>query len=481
MPAPSVTVTLGDRGPASPEAGDVGALFAVGLADQGPVGSVTECLSLTAVKATYGDVVAYSHLIRSAEAYFREGGSRMLISRAVGPTPVTATLALSSSAPAVVLNVAAISPGDHGNKYSITVTTTTGSNRTVVLEHDDDGVLSTGTYATTAALQADLEATGRVVTSLGVGTWPLANLAETHLATGTDDHASIVAAQWQTALDVFDAELGVGSVAVPGITTAAMHAALLDHAETNKRFAVLDGIDTATVSSNTTPAGVLRALDVTAGYGQMFVPWVTVPGPGTTSVTIPPSGAVAGRMALADHENEAGPGQPAAGRFGVFRWVDDVTQEWTTQTDRDLFSEAGVTLIRNIRGRVQPYDGLTLADPSTYPQWAEASGVRVALAIYGEAQAALEQYVMAVIDGNRHLLAAIEKDLVGICQGWYGRRALYGATASEAFSVDATSLGVNPLAALALRQVSAQVELRTSPFAATLALLITKVASGDTI
>lgn len=482
MPAPSLEVTIGDRGPASPQPGDIGTWFVAALADHGPVGTVTECLSLNAVQQAYGDVVAYSHLIRAAEAYFREanGWGRMLVTRIVGPAATAGELDLSSTAPAVVLTVTAISPGDWSDALTITVTASTGSGRIVTLKHAGETIL-TGEYTTDTGLQDALDATGLVTASLGPGSWPIAVLAETPLAGGDDDRASIPSTVdgWLEELEPFELELGAGTVSLPGITTPAAHEALLRHGEMFKRFAALDAIDTPTVASLTAPAGDLRDLDETAGYGQMLAPWVRIPGPGTELVAIPPSGAVAGRMAAADHENSEGPGQPAAGRFGELRWVRDVTQEWT-QAQRDTLSEAGVTVIRNIRGRVQPYDALTLADPATWPQYAEANGMRVVLAIYSEMVAAMEPYVLRVIDGNRHLLSEINKDLVAICQSWYARRALYGATAAEAFNVD-TGTGVNPDEALAQRRISAQVDLRTSPFVSHFGLLITKVAAGDTI
>lgn len=478
-PAPSLEITIGDRGPASPQPGDVGAWFAAGLAARGPVGSVSECLSLAQVKSIYGDVVSYSHLIRSAEQYFRQGGSRMVVSRIVGPAATKGLLALSSSAPAVVMTVTADSAGAWSAGLTITVTAGAGSDRVVTFEDNGDALFS-ATFSSAAALQDAFEDTGLVDVALGAGVWPIAVLAETPLSTGTDDQAGIptTVAGWTTVLAVFAADLGVGSVSLPGVTTPAAHEALGRHFWTHRRWPLCDAIDTATVASLTSPAGTLRALTAPIALGQLLAPWITVPYL-TGTVTIPPSGAVAGRLASADHENPAGPGQPAAASFGVLTGVVDVTREWT-QAERDTLSEAGVTVIRNIRGNVQPYDALSWADTGVYPQYAEASGMRVVLAIYSEALAALEQYVMAVIDGNRHLLSAVEKDLVAICQAWYSREALYGATAGEAFSVD-TGPGVNPDAQLALRKIAAQMELRTSPFAATVALLITKVAAGDTI
>ncbi len=476
MPAPSLTVEIGDRGPAAPAPGDVGAWFAAGLFDRGPVGSVTQCLSLAAVKAVYGDVVSYSHMIREAEAYFRESGGvgRMLVSRLVGPSATKGQLALSSAVPAVVTTVVAANAGAWSTELTITVTTGAGSVRNVVLEQDGQ-VVMTGAFSTTAELEDALEATGLVTCTTGVGVWPIAAIAETALSAGTDDRASIptTAAGWTTELAVFNADLGSGTVSLPGVTTPAAHEALAKHFWSHKRFPLLDGLDTATVVSLTAPAATLRALGPDVALGQILVPWITVPGPGLGTVTIPPSGAVAGRMALADRENTAGPAQPAAGRFGVLRWAQDVTQEWT-QADRDTLSEAGVTVIRNIDGAVQPYDDRSFADPATWPQYDSVGALRVTLAIYQEAKTALAPYVLRLIDGPGHIYVEAAKDLIGICQEWFARDALFGTTPDEAFSVV-----VGP--GLAPRSLEANLVIRPGESVNTVALRITLIDTTDTI
>lgn len=476
MPAPSISVTIGDRGEAQPVPGDVGALFAAGIATLGVIGAVVECRSLSQVKTAFGDVDSGSYLIRTLERFFREGGSRALVSRIGGPAAAKGTLNLSSTAPAVVVALAAISEGNWSNNLQVVVTTTSGSIRNVTFTNNGVTVFS-AVFSTAADLVAAFNATGLVTATLGVGTWPIAN-SSASLTGGSDDRASIptTVAGWLTVLAAFDEDTyGTGSVALPGITTPAAHEALLRHGQSFYRFALLDGIDTSVAASNETPSATLTAaLGSIGGYGEVFVPWLLVDGPGSLPVTIPPCGAVAGRMALADRENLAGPGQPAAARFGEFATVQDVTQTYS-QTDRDALADAGVVVIRNIRGKVQPYDDCTLADPDTWPQYATVGPMRVALAIRSQVLAAMDAYIMETIDGNGHLLSAVEKDAVGIGQSWYGREALYGATAGEAFAVQVSLDPAN------VRRIVADMQIRGSETAKTIDYTITKVAAGDTI
>jgi hypothetical protein len=205
----------------------------------------------------------------------------------------------------------------------------------------------------------------------------------------------------------------------------------------------------------------------------VLAPWLQIPGPGTGLVTIPPSGADAGRKAAADRENTAGPGQPAAAGYGIFRYVKDVTQEWS-KADRDILADAGITVIRNIKGKVQPYGSRTVADPSEWPQYASAAGMRVVLAIASECRAALGKYIEKVIDGNGHIYSEVEKDLVGIAQSWFERTALFGASPGEAFSAN-----VGP--GTAPRSIAANLIIRPSESVNEIRLLITTVATSDQI
>lgn len=486
MPEPELNITIGDRGEAVPQPGDVGALLASFVAGRGPADIVTTCLSLSKVKAVYGDVDSGSYGIRNAEAYFREanGAGRLLAKRLVGPAASSGTLALSSAAPAVVMTLTAAAadadgvlhanPGAWSTELTVEVLTGAGSTRTVTFRQNGEALFS-AEFTAAAALEDAFEATGLVSVATGVGVWPLAVLAETALSAGADDRASIPTTQagWLAELAIFDSDAPTGTVSLPGITTPAAHAALLQHGELFRRFAALDGIDTATVASLTAPAATLRALGSRAGYGAMYAPWLKIPGPGTGLVTIPPSGAQAGRMAAADRENPEGPGQPAAQGFGVMRFVADVTQAWS-KADRDTLHDAGITVHRNDRGRIYAAGSRTCADPDTWPQYDSAAGMRVVLAIADEARAALQQYLEKLIDGQGHLYSTIAKDLVGIGMQWFKRRALFGATAADAFAAT-VGPGVAP------RSVAANLVIRPGESVNTIDLTITAISDDDTI
>lgn len=475
MPLPGVTVTRADRGPATPPPDDVGSLFAIGLTERGPAGVAVEALSYNQFEDAFGGAAAFSTLSRPVEAYFREGGTRVVVSRIVGPGATAASRDLLDDRGAAVLAVAANGPGAWGNALAVTVTAGTGDARTITL-HEGATERFSGTFSDAESAQDALAATGTVTVALGAGEWPVVAGRST-LAGGDDRRASLTDLQWTQALAAFGRDLGPGTVAAPGATTAAVHAALFTHAKDFNRFALADAVDTPTLGTLVSSAQQLRDTPA-AGYGQLLAPWERIEVAGVT-VTIPPSASQAGRLALADRIHGAGPGQPAAGAYGLSRWSVGVTQTWS-ESERETLNDAGVTVIRGDGGQVRAYGALTLADPQTFPQFSESSGMRVVMAIHNQAAAELERFVLATIDGRGELISAAKSRLVSILQGWYLRGALFGASPSDAYVVD-LGPSVNPPEELAQRRLSAQLTLRTSPFAERIVLTITKAASGDAI
>jgi hypothetical protein len=147
------------------------------------------------------------------------------------------------------------------------------------------------------------------LTNLNSGTLAPNNLpavlAETALAGGTDDRASIDAARYigindgttRTGLRAFEDEhLGAGQVCVPGITSDTVHAALIAHGNTYYRTALPD----PPLGSDKQDVLDIRALYGT-WFGALYWPWVLMPDhAGGLNKFYPPSCAVAGACAQVD-------------------------------------------------------------------------------------------------------------------------------------------------------------------------------------
>src|SRR3954447_9208608 len=91
-----------------------GTWFVSGVTERGDTTKAVECRGMADFLRLLGDPVPYGTLYEQAQVFFRELGSRMFVSRQVGPaaTVGTATLADRSAAPGLdTLRVDAASPG----------------------------------------------------------------------------------------------------------------------------------------------------------------------------------------------------------------------------------------------------------------------------------------------------------------------------------------------------------------------------------
>jgi hypothetical protein len=127
---------------------------------------------------------------------------------------------------------------------------------------------STGTGPTAPARLTSLAA---AEAAFGVGpfsTWIGDTLAEgtpeVVAVRATGALADLTEAEWAAGLGTFTALFGPGQVAIPGVATAAAHAALVGHAGATGRTALLDGDVTPTVAELTAPpcvvVGCVRAV-----------------------------------------------------------------------------------------------------------------------------------------------------------------------------------------------------------------------------
>lgn len=481
--APGYEVRVGDRGPSAPDPGDVGALFLVGFAAKGPRYKSNEVRSFAAWKSIYGGKVSYSPTAAAVEGFFREGGSRLVFSRLWGSgwLPGEVTLLNSGSNPVISVRTDDADI-DSATDYTIQVVDQGGSDRKVIIKYKGETIHG-AVYSDKTSCAAGILAVDGLFAQAEVSTWPIAVLPETPFSAGNDGHSGVTNDNFGYALEYLDepADRGPGQVATCDSQDPDVQALIWEHARTHNRFALVAAPDTPVVDDVAEVATDLRtAFGRDAGVGMVLAPWVTVEVE-NVSYTIPPEALVAGAMARVDRAAVEGPGQPAAGDYGTLRWPTGVSQVYSSDDAREQLNEAGVAILREMRSGIQLYGYRTAADPILWPQYVEASGMRVLMAIRSEHERIISTFVLRTIDGNGHLLAELNGALSANLAGWYERRALYGATPAEAFSVDAVSSTVNPPEQLAQRKISASALVRTTPFAERVEVDITKIASADTI
>jgi hypothetical protein len=308
-------------------------------------------------------------------------------------------------------------------------------------------------------------------------------VAESALATGADDKASILDAHWETAVNnSFPKSMGPGQISMPGRTTEAAYKAQLNHALKNNRIALLDSADTPTKATHIANATIGRNLGKAGGKGGIFANWYVVPGLATgTTRTVPPScveAGILGRMASEGFSpNKAGAGE----KYGQSRYAIELSQPAWTETEHEELNNAGVNvaLMRNIGGtNVAVTMGFrTMVDPSTAPTWLLLSNARLYMEIAAKAGIIAERYVFEEIDGKRIVFGKLQGELTGMLLPYFPG-SLYGETFADAVLVN-TGPQVNTDQTISERQINAIIELKMNPFGERVTIYVSKIATTE--
>jgi hypothetical protein len=414
----------------------------------------------------------------AVELFFREGGNRLYVSRVVGPAAVTAFKNLLDGSAGVALIVSANSPGVWGNSLQIAVINVGGGTFQLQVTYNGAIVETSPTLTTTADAVAWSSGSDYVTVTQGASTNDPVALAAASLATGSDDAGSITDVHYANALARFSKDLGAGTVSQPGRTGSQAHLDTLAHAAANNRAAILDGTDTATVSTLTAQATSDRA-GTNGRFGALFAPWVIIPGitPGTVR-TAAPSGLVAGLVSR--NEGLLSPNAPSAGDNGVARYAIGLSQNDWIDSDRSTLNLAGVDVIRILSAQLKVYGWRSLADPNTEPDWLNFGNARLFTAISADAEIVAEAYVLNQIDGQGLLISQFGGDLTAMLLTYWNEGSLYGATPDLAFLVDVGNQ-VNTDATIAAGELHAVLAVRMSPMSEFVIIQVVKVPITESL
>lgn len=483
MVRPGVNVISRATPPARGLQSNRGTWFVSQVCAEGPANSPQLCRNLGDWTRIFGPREATTPAYDAVDTYFREGGSQVYFSRAVGPNPVTAFLNISdrAGAPLQTIKASAIGPGAYGLTISVQIQNGVAANTYNILVYRNNILVETSPDLASPTDGVTWSSGSQYirVTDLASATAAPNNnpgvLAKTALGgAATDDRANIVDAQKTTALNSFTVDLGPGQVSYPGATTAAMHTILRAAAKAMNREAILDLPDTPTQATMT---AVLAG--VNDEYSAAFAPWVTVPGiiAGTTRI-VPPSALVAGLIARSESLGVS-PNQPAAGANGEARFALGVTQVYDDVT-REALNGKGINVIKTVFGAVRLYGYRTNADPIVNPQWIGLGNQRLRLAITDEAIRMGENFVFGEIDGQRKFFARVAGAVGAILTRYWDAGDLYGPTPDDAFFVD-TGPAVNTPLTIANNELHIVISAKMSPFAEYVVFEIIKLGISDTI
>lgn len=485
---PGVQIRTGaTSGPAAPGRSPASTFFVVGQAERGPTGTPVKIASMSDFVRIFGGSTAFSTLYDTVRTFFEEGGSRAYVLRIVGDGATKGALSTSlqdrAATPVSTLSVTAVSEGAWSSRVGVKVLdgAATGVFRLQVL-------LDGKVVEDYANLHNPAEAVAQVNDSVRASSYirltdmgsesvaptnnPAVVSTAVSLSAGSDDRASLVTADYTDALALFTIGLGDGAVAIPGLGSA-VHAALIEHADTHDRVALLSAERTA---DEATLLSTAAAID--APRAALFAPWIKIPdGAGGTKV-ISPEGYIAAVRARA--HDITGPWRPAAGEIAKARWVLAPDMIFTNSNDLD---DGKVNVILTIAASVRNYGWRSLSADAA--NWKFLSSADLVNRVVVLAKALLEPYVFAPVDDRGHLLTAIAGTLEGIVKPIADLGGLYGFSEEDSTGASVerdpgykivVDGALNPRATLAGNEVFAQLGLRPAPTAALIFLDVTKAS-----
>lgn len=472
---PGVVVTTAVRtGPTGVNVAPASTFFVAGTAERGPINEAKLVTSLADFETYYGEYNASYSLHQQVQTFFEEGGARAYVARAVGASATAGSLSLNATGPVAALTITAKNPGSWSS--TVTATVTVGSGFTVNLFKDGILFYTTGAVATVAAAVDGIN--GSSVASVYVSATallPASTLiatASTPLSTGNNGVAP-TATELVTSLDLFGSEYGAGAVAIPGQFGSTIWNGLITHAAARNRVALLAFDPAADATTNIATAANFGTT-IGSEFAAAFYPHVTIPGPGTTTLTISPEGYAAAKRSLA--HNQIGPWRAGA---GVLSQADFVTGLSTSvnKTTGDALDVGRVNAIRLIQGTVRIYGARSLSSDETNYRYITYRDLLNYIVV--EAERVLEDLVFSPIDGRGTVFGRTEARLIGLLDPIRTNGGLY-----EAFDADGNQLdpgysvevsnALNPVSQLAVGLVKAKVGVRVSSVADRIEVVVVK-------
>lgn len=286
--------------------------------------------------------------------------------------------------------------------------------------------------------------------------------------TSLDDNDFLGSSAGPTGIRVLDQSLDLALLAIPDRPTSAVHNGMITYCEDTRSgsvFAILDPPAGETKTSIITYVETTASLLNLSEFGAIYWPQAKVLNPNTalfgtdSTITVPPSGHIAGVMARTDAAQEGGVyNQPAGIERGVLRGVvgfedDDVKQEST----RDLIYPKRINPLTTGPGLPLFIDGSrTLKSSGNFPSVAERRGV-----IF------IEQSIKLGVQFARHsnntpaLRSRVNRSITAFLLIQFRNGAFRGDTPANSFFVD-TGDGLNPDSSIFAGKLIARIGLATN-------------------
>jgi phage tail sheath protein FI len=381
----------------------------VGICEKGPVGTATIVNSMTDFTRIFGGWTSNSaEMVAAVQGFFENGGSQLYIVRATvyssgATTAVKATITLTNGSSANTLRVDGKYPGTYAHPYTIKVAAATSGDAdefnlqvlsgSVVLETWPNLTMATtgARYAVTIINDANNGSSRIAVADLALaGSTSVRrpqNATSSAMSGGSDGLPSADIDYVGTEADgngiyAFDTIDDLTILAVPGVATAGVMSGMITYAETfrgGQIFCIFDPPDGYTASQIIT-----YVASVQTEYAAIYWPQVKISNPSKTvfgnveTITVPPSGHVAGVYARTDNARVGGVWDPPAGTesgrlLGVLGFESDTVLK---EAVRDRVFPKRINPLTTMKGFPRFIDGArTLKGDGNWPTVAQRRGV----------------------------------------------------------------------------------------------------------
>lgn len=479
---PGVTVLVNQSQVARPvQRQPSSTFFVVGYSPWGPVNTPKPVTSWPDYVRQFGGFDTNSYLDDALYTFFNVfPGTQAVVCRVVGAAAAVGTLTLKDRSSGAGINTLRVDAKYPSSRVDLKVQVADGAQANtfkLIVTSQFFGATETFDNLTVSVASLDeVNQRSRLVklTNLNSATAAPNNnprvLAATSLTGGTDDFAGLNAASYigtdsgttKTGLQTFkDFNLGGGQVALPGLTADTVHAALIAHAETYHRLALLDppfAADKAAVAT------------VRANYGTpnaaLYWPWVQMLDFSGTGLKqfYPPSGFAAGACAQVDRSigtHKAPANITLPGALDVERYgdgspqVDDNTREYLNARDVNV-------IVPFVNQGIKIYGARVLAGSDKRVQFVHEA--RLLNLFYHSAKQAYAWAPFAVVDGQGRLFRDLAATGAAFLRQFWRDGALYGRREQDAYIVVADDSN-NPAEELAVGRVHVQWGVRLSPTA----------------
>lgn len=326
----------------------------VGIAPKGKVGVPVFCTSWSDFIREFGTFDTNSYLAYAVYNFFANGGNKCYVVRTVHyenntKTSAVATGALKSNdaTPVTYATVDALSDGVWGNKIKVKVENVDATNKTFDLVVFYDGT-QVEKFSGIKVVDLETLVSNYVVFNV-LNETKTPKAEEVTLTGGNDGLSGIADSDYIKGLSALDT-VKVNMIAVPGVTSQAVHQGLITYAEGRKDcVAILDapmGMKPTEVKTY-----VVSTAKLASEFASIYYPWIKINDPigvgKNPTKLVPPSGFIMGIIARTD--NERGVWKAPAGTDAVVRNALDL-EYLVNDAEHDLLNPVGINVIRAIEG-----------------------------------------------------------------------------------------------------------------------------------